>query len=292
MTAPYLALGLTGDQVLSLIDEPGLRRRWDSAPLAFSVLGVDRLRLTGPGAHTVESTVAASFLAAGTRHARMFSPVRSERDHPYNLARRSASIGHLSGGRVGLVFGWHDPFLPTGAPWLPADVPEPDAAADSITAVRSLEQSWPYDSVIADRTTGIFTESDRIDRVDLDGAFPIAGPLTVPEPPTGPTLLAWHSPHANTPLAPIDLTIGPSGQVIPLEAGQSLTDWPEFAEGALLTAPRLSLSQLLDDADRLLTSGARSLPPAPLRTALHRPKPCHMLPHNPAFPAPTAGVAR
>ncbi|MFT4087946.1 MAG: LLM class flavin-dependent oxidoreductase [Gordonia sp. (in: high G+C Gram-positive bacteria)] len=143
MTAytPYLALGLTGDQVIELFADPALQRRWDDLPVAFSILGIERLDPTVRSTATLEATTAAVALLAATERTRVLAPVGFSRDHPYNLARRSASAGHLSRGRFGLIFGGVSTHSAPGEPWLTDEVEPAKALADGVDAVRELEQS-------------------------------------------------------------------------------------------------------------------------------------------------------
>lgn len=266
---PYLALGITGDQVIDLLADDALRARWDRLPLGFTVPGVERLDPAATSSYSLEATVTATFLAAGSDRARLLAPVGFGRDHPYNVARRSASAGHLAGGRIGLVFTERHSPLPAGEPWLRPGEDPPHRFCDGLGAVRDLEQSWPYDAVLADRAAGVFVDSRRIDRVDADGAYRIAGPLTVPEPATGAGVLAWYSPRGGPTPVPADLSIGPDGQVVVLDREERTLSWTGAPDGLLLNSrPGETLPALLDAAEHLLGAGLRPTPPGPLRPAL------------------------
>ena len=264
MTAPYLALALTGRHVIDLVADPSARARWDRLPLAFTIVGVDRLDAASTGP-TVEPTVAATFLTASTDTARVVAPVDLRRDHPYNLARRSASAGLLSSGRTGIVFGDH-----------------PDVH-DAVSAERALERSWPHDAVIADRGSGVFVQSDRITRVDAAGVYSIAGPLTVPEPASGASVIVW----AGTEPAPsnADLVVGANGEIRRAGSGDQATG----IVGTLLAAPDLTVVELLDLAVERLRH-AEPIGPGPLRTVLDLPLPERDA-GTAAFPTPVVGGA-
>ena len=141
-----------------------LLTRWDALPVAFTVLGIDRVDGSAPAPVTLDSSAAGAVVAARTTGARFLVAATPQRDHPYNLARRVASLGHLSRGRSGVLLGVRDAYaapgpegagawggarLGPGAPLTPA------TALDAARAVRALEQSWPYDSIVGDRDTGI-----------------------------------------------------------------------------------------------------------------------------------------
>jgi hypothetical protein len=124
------------------------------------------------------------------------------RDHPYNLARRIASADHLSDGRSGLVLGLSDGYAPAGPDghevWGGAGLTTgaPIAVAttrDAAAAIGELWQSWPYESIIADRRTRIYARGEQIVHIGHRGVFDIDGPLTVPTTPQGSLVLAWYA---------------------------------------------------------------------------------------------------
>ncbi|MGW0037090.1 N5,N10-methylene tetrahydromethanopterin reductase [Gordonia sp. NPDC003376] len=296
---PYVALGLTGADVTRLLADPTALQRWDRLPLAFSIIGIDRVDGRPATRTTIESTVAATLLGARTRQARVLAATTPTRDHPYNLARRVASAGHLSRGRSGLVLGTVDSHAVPGWPW-PAEgttaaVPRPNSAAlvgEVAVAVRDLEQSWPVESVIADRATGIFVRSEEIRHVDLDGRYRIAGPLTVPEPLTGPSVIGWFTSDAPPPPqteAVLDLVLGAGGRIPVVDADAELPAGEEIGVvvGASDDRP---IGALLDAAERLLAN-ARQVGPGPLRDALGLPRPVAREGRRRAFAAPEPLVA-
>jgi hypothetical protein len=277
--AGYLALGLTGPQLLELTSSRELLARWDALPIAFTVLGIDRIDDSAPARATLDASAAGAALAGRTSAGRFLIAATPQRDHPYNLARRVASLGHLSRGRSGVLFGVRDSYaapgpdgagawggaaLGPGAPLTPA------TALDAARAVRALEQSWPYDSIVGDRETGILVHSDRIVHIDHDGAFPIAGPLNAPEPPTGASVIGWFASGPDDPTVadadPIDLVIGADALL-----------WPGSGQ---------TVAGLLDAAVRTLADGFAPAPPGPLRAALGLPAPRRDESGRPAFPAP------
>lgn len=89
--------------------------------------------------------------------------------HPYNLARRIASLEQLSGGRTAWVL--HD-----------GDT-ETDEQRDRIRVVQQLLRTWPRESIAADSGARHFAQTEGIRRINADGAFPTAGPLNVPSSP-------------------------------------------------------------------------------------------------------------
>ena len=267
MTIPYLALGFNGPQLIELTASRALLSRWDELPVAFSVLGIDRVDGSQPAAVTLASSAVGATLAGATKHGRFLVAATPQRDHPYNIARRIASLGHLSRGRSGLLIGVRDAYAPEGPPEAPAwggaglggGAPlNARTAYDAAYAVRALERSWPYDSIIGDRDSGILVQSNRIVHVDIDQSFPIAGPLNVPEPPTGASVIAWYAAsEADRPpehgSSPIDLVLGAAGSVPVLALGDEPPAGP--LPGVVLRAGLgQSVSDLFDVAERWLAS--------------------------------------
>jgi alkanesulfonate monooxygenase SsuD/methylene tetrahydromethanopterin reductase-like flavin-dependent oxidoreductase (luciferase family) len=115
---------------------------------------------------------------------------------PFHVARVMASLDHLSGGRVGWVAGL------TGRGNLLADyahmalLAEPEAAhraAEFISVVRELCDSWDDQAYVADQNTGIFVDPDRVRPILHSGSyFTIRGPLNVPRPIQGYPVIAFH----------------------------------------------------------------------------------------------------
>ncbi|HVV12626.1 LLM class flavin-dependent oxidoreductase [Amycolatopsis sp.] len=272
MTAPYLALGLAGTHLTELTGSRELLARWDALPLAFTVLGIDRVDGSPPAGSTVDSSAAGAVLAGRTTGGRFLIAASPQRDHPYNLARRVASLGHLSRGRSGLLAGVRDAYAPGES--------SAARARAAVEAVRALEQSWPYDSVVGDRETGILVRSNEIVHVDLAGEFAIAGPLNAPEPPTGASVIAWYGPDA----PPADLVLGgASVVVVPLDRQP-----PRDVTGVVLRAePGHSVGEVLSAAETLLSQGFRPIRPGePLRSALGLAAPPRRPGGRPAFPVP------
>ncbi|GAA4396369.1 LLM class oxidoreductase [Tsukamurella soli] len=288
MTTPYLALGLSGPHLLELAGDAGLLARWDGLPLAFTVLGIDRIEAGPPATATLDGSAAGAALAGRTDSGRFLVAATPQRDHPYNLARRVASLGHLSRGRSGVVFGVRDAYAaraslgPAGdgeGAWAGARLGDPaplnaDTAAAAARAVRALERSWPHDSIVADRAAGILVRSHEITHVDLEGAYRIAGPLNAPEPAAGPSVIAWYAAESGGTVAdgqPFDIVLGP---------------------GDLLRAgPDRPLADVLAAAERLLTGRYAPAPRGPLRAALGLGVPTRWPGGRPAFPAPQPNPA-
>ncbi|GGM33629.1 hypothetical protein GCM10010489_00510 [Microbacterium saperdae] len=200
-----LAVALTGAQVLDAVQTPELWRRLHDTGVAYVVIGIDRLvddaAWDGPG---IDGSIAATYLADDTTGATLITAA-AHRDHPYNLARRVASSDHLSGGRTGVLLGRRDVLAPddrgearawSGARLTDGGPLAPATTRNAAEALRALWLSWPADTIVADRETGIYALSDRILQVSHTGVFASAGPLTVPTTAQGAPVLAWYAADA------------------------------------------------------------------------------------------------
>lgn len=271
-----LALGLRGRHLVE-VTAPGpggdaLRARLDQLPLAFVVVGIDRVDGSTPDDVTLDPSAATVALTARTANAAFLVAAAAHRDHPYNLARRVASLGHLSRGRTGLLLGVRDGYAAHGPGGLEAwggaglGVGAPldtTTAADAAGVVRGLEQTWPYEAIVGDVPNGILVNAHEIVHLDHDGVWSVAGPLNLPRPESGSSVLAW---LASDPTAPVpgvaDLVVrtatgveartpGPGGFVLTDLAG--LGDaWAGATDGGVLLADDVPLARLLDVATELL----------------------------------------
>ncbi|MGI5329379.1 hypothetical protein [Actinomadura nitritigenes] len=323
---PLLALALTGGQAQAVPDEDALASLLDRAPLAFTVAGAERVAPAEAGGdRTVDPSMLATVLAARTATAAFLVASSPMRDHPYNLARRVASLGHLSRGRTGLVLGVADPLAVAGrargeGPELTrrAGVAE---AHDLAWATRELEQTWPYDAIVADREQRIFARGDRIRRADHQGVYSVAGPLTLPAPRDGASVLAWWANGADELAAAADVAdvvIVPRGlasgarsaldaasgrhfadpgrrpllfTVVDVPPGTTAADArasvaaASEADGIVLRPTGSDPREAVELAGRLHTG--EHLPAGPLRARLGLPEAADLLPDGPGvFPAP------
>lgn len=189
-----------------------------------------------------------------------------------------------------MILGDHDPYAPAGDPWTTTDVgfTRGEQIADALRAVRALEQSWPYESVVGDLETGIFVQSNLIRHVDHDGLHRTAGPLTVPEPPTGASVTAWLATD-RVPAIPgdeTDLVIGAGGAVRIVDAAEAWSGEASDGGGLLLRGrPGSTLAELLDAAESL-AGRTRPVGDGPLRQVLDLSVPSRPAVGRAAFPQP------
>jgi len=141
----------------------------------------------------LEPTVLLTAVALATRHIGVIATASTTYNDPYNLARRLASIDHISGGRAA----WNvvttagdiaaQNFGLTGAP-LHED--RYGRAAEFLDIAIKLWDSWEDDAIINDPQQGVFADPAKVHTIDHVGKhFSVRGPLNVPRSPQGRPVL-------------------------------------------------------------------------------------------------------
>lgn len=110
-------------------------------------------------------------------------------DEPWFVARRFASLDHVSGGRAG----WNAVTASNAGDALNFSHAQPVGreqryarAEEFIDVVRGLWDSWADDAFVQDKASGRFLDPARVRRLDHAGThFSVAGPLNVPRTPQG-----------------------------------------------------------------------------------------------------------
>ena len=137
----------------------------------------------------LEPTVLLTAVAAATQHIGVISTASSTYNEPFNLARRLASIDHISGGRAAwnLVTTYSD----AASQNFGFDGPEVHAvryerAAEFADVVIKLWDSWEDDAIQADAARGVFADPAKVHEIAYRGKhFSVRGPLNVPRTPQG-----------------------------------------------------------------------------------------------------------
>ena len=128
-------------------------------------------------------------LAAVTEHLGLIATSSTTYDEPFHVARRFASLDHISGGRAGwnLVttsnpdaarnFG-HDEHMPHGERYA--------RAREFFDVVTGLWDSWADDAFIRDVDSGVFFNPERLHVLNHKGAeLSVRGPLNIARPVQG-----------------------------------------------------------------------------------------------------------
>lgn len=281
-----MALGLgveiPGDQLAGAV-RGGFGRipeRLDAAGVGYAVFGADR---SAPVATSPNPALTATVFARRTGGLGLVAAASPQRDHPYNIARRTASLDHIAGGRAGWLALRADHGIALGAPahgtWAnpvgesggPAEL---DAAwlADAVTAARALWRTWPFES-LADEIDGRAPELE-VRYADHTGIFPTTGPLNVPTTPQGEPVVFWeHRPGDERHAAVADVAFVHAREHaaarlpervavhVRVDAAElasraaDLVDGPHFTSGVLV---RVDLDGLDEFTDRTLPALADS----------------------------------
>lgn len=147
-----------------------------------------------------------SHLSAVTERIGLVATASTTYNEPFHVARKFASLDHLSGGRAG----WN---LVTSADpreaWNfsreshLAHANRYARAEEFVDVVRGLWDSYADDAFVRDRETGRFFDPDKLGLLAHAGAhFSVRGPLNVPRPPQGhPVVVQAGSSEAGKALA-------------------------------------------------------------------------------------------
>lgn len=138
---------------------------------------------------TLEPTLLLSAIAAVTKRIGLIATASTTYNDPYNLARRFATLDHISGGRAG----WNVVTTAGEAAARnfslddqPAHWRRYERAAEFLDASRKLWDSWEDGAPVGDKAGGVWADSSRVHAVNHTGRyFRIQGPLDVPRPPQG-----------------------------------------------------------------------------------------------------------
>jgi FMN-dependent oxidoreductase (nitrilotriacetate monooxygenase family) len=134
-----------------------------------------------------------SALAASTVHIGLIATASTTYNEPYHLARKFASLDHLSGGRAGwniVTSAGIDEARNFNLAKRPSHSSRYERADEFIEVVKKLWDSWDDDAALVDRDTGVYADTERIRAIEHDGAhFQVRGPLNIERPVQGHPLL-------------------------------------------------------------------------------------------------------
>ena len=195
-----------------------LAQRLEAAGVGYWVLGAERGERSDATHATLDPSLLATVAARHTSSLGLVIAAAAHRDHPYNLARRLLSVDHAAQGRVGwlaLDFDHGTALNAATDTWL-GDELGPAHTADAVAAVRTLWRTWPLKSVVGDRATGVFADTDQIRRADVARGYRIAGPLNVPGSAQG-DLPVWRQaiPGADASVSGADIVVVEEGAPVP-----------------------------------------------------------------------------
>src|ERR1700742_4142865 len=128
-------------------------------------------------------------LAAAPSHIGLIGTGSTPYSKPWELARRFATLDHLSGGRAG----WNIVTTVTplaaaafGEPFHPDHADRYARAHEFVDAVQHVWDSWADDAVIGDREHGVWADRGRLHEPQFHGQYyDVEGILPFPRPPQG-----------------------------------------------------------------------------------------------------------
>ncbi len=130
-----------------------------------------------------------SALAMATDHIGLTATASTSYNEPYHVARKFASLDHISGGRAGwnLVTSVQDAEAQNfGREQHYSHEERYARAREFAEVVKGLWDSWEDDAFLRDVESGLYFDPDKLHTLDFKGEhFSVKGPLNVPRPPQG-----------------------------------------------------------------------------------------------------------
>jgi len=137
----------------------------------------------------LEPTVLLTAVALATTHIGVIATASTTYNEPFNLARRIASIDHISQGRAAwnVVTNAGDAAAQNfGLVGAPLHVDRYDRADEFVDVVIKLWDSWEDGAVVDDPINGRYADPTKIHAIDhVCAHFQVKGPLNVPRAPQG-----------------------------------------------------------------------------------------------------------
>lgn len=165
--------------------------KFDSLFLADgpAIMGTGEFRPPGQ----LEPLTLLTALSQATSRIGLIATVSTTYNDPYNLARRLASVDHVSRGRSGwniVTSAGADEAANFGLDDRPAHAARYARADEFLAVAKALWDSWEAEALVADKTTGRYADPALIHEIRHRGRhFTVAGPLNVERPPQGYPLL-------------------------------------------------------------------------------------------------------
>ncbi len=134
-----------------------------------------------------------SALAMGTERIGLIATASTTYNEPYHVARKLASLDHISGGRAGwnivtstgnnTAFNFRDEPLPEHSERY-------RRAEEFLQVAKALWDSWDEDAIMLDKQDGVYADPGKIRAIDHRGSYyAVRGPLNLPRSPQGRPLL-------------------------------------------------------------------------------------------------------
>ncbi|GCL72856.1 LLM class flavin-dependent oxidoreductase [Paenibacillus naphthalenovorans] len=127
-------------------------------------------------------------LASRTKHIGLIATVGTTYNEPFHVARKFASLDHISKGRAGwnIVTGSASAAHNFGREEHPEHSLRYEEADEFVEVVKKLWDSWEDDAVINDKASGVRIVQDKVHTIDHSGKYyRVKGPLNIARPPQG-----------------------------------------------------------------------------------------------------------
>jgi FMN-dependent oxidoreductase (nitrilotriacetate monooxygenase family) len=142
---------------------------------------------------TIEPLTLLTVLAGVTEQIGLLATASTSYNSPYNLARKFASLDHVSAGRAGwnvVTTATLDAARNFGLDELPPHSQRYDRAAEFLEVAFKLWDSWEDDAAIADKAAGAWGDNSKIHPPEHRGRyFSVQGALNTPRSPQGYPLI-------------------------------------------------------------------------------------------------------
>ena len=129
-----------------------------------------------------------------TTHIGLIATATTTYNEPYNIARRFASIDHISGGRAGwnlVTSQIEDEAQNFGYEEHVDHARRYERAAEFYDVVVGLWDSWEDGALLRDKASGVYMDRDKVHFLNHDGKhFKVRGPLNVARSPQGRPIVA------------------------------------------------------------------------------------------------------
>ena len=139
--------------------------------------------------HVFDPLLVQSALAAVTERIGLVATVSTTYLPPYHLARKFATLDHLSGGRSGWNLVTSGSEFEAKAFGLPHQLEHAERykiAHDYVKIVKGLWDTWEDDAFVRDQAASRFFDPDKLHRIQHQGLkFHVQGGLQAPRPPQG-----------------------------------------------------------------------------------------------------------
>ncbi|MGW6726034.1 LLM class flavin-dependent oxidoreductase [Nocardia sp. NPDC055029] len=134
-----------------------------------------------------------SAIATATERIGLIATASTSYNEPFNLARKFASLDHISAGRAGwniVTSGSVDEAYNFGLDAIPEHARRYERAEEFVDVAVALWDSWESEAIVLDTKAGVFADPTRVHTLDYAGErFRVRGPLNSPRGPQGRPLL-------------------------------------------------------------------------------------------------------